>query len=160
MPIYHLLKRIDVHIINVERQGITMTTKDRAKLIQRLERLLAALNAAPTPYQCYAFTLDTPLGELGVTFDNGAGKLFSIFCRFAKPKLAAQRFPGEVNSTSGKWNHHYGKGYTVESIVSVFAAELARTRDARSIAVAMEQWQPSVQPILPSHAQTQMAASM
>jgi hypothetical protein len=57
-------------------------------------------------YTSYAWTLDTPLGPLGIT-PNGN----YIVCRFARD-YAALAAPGNRGSPySNKWNSHYDLGY-------------------------------------------------
>jgi hypothetical protein len=119
-----------------------MTAKDHAKLTKHLEAHLLSLGAVRTPDRCYAFSLQTPLGELGISIGihYPRSKIVTIFCRFGPgygspaPAFAMKRFPNEVGA-NGKWNFHFGHGCTVDSIFVCFAADLERTRDARTLAI-------------------------
>jgi len=68
--------------------------------------------------------LETMAGELTLAVDgrdqtNGPG---TVFTRFLEPKRAIKVVPGAtvcpihstVNLYSGKWNHHYFHGWTVD----------------------------------------------
>jgi len=112
-----------------------MNASQYATLVNRLESHLRAVGAVDEGGR---WVLATSIGTLRVTLEQwGRGRrrdrLISIFLAFDDASLAAARFPGEVNPYSGKWNMHFDAGScTVESILNVFAAELARTRDARA----------------------------
>ena len=109
-----------------------MNARDHKNLIRRVESHLLSLGAERTPDRSYPWTLQTPLGELGVNPNETHDKhLVTIFCCFnpapgsPAPILAMKRFPNEVGR-NGKWNFHFGSGCTVDSCFSVFAADLAR----------------------------------
>ena len=120
-----------------------MTTRDHVKLIKRIEAHLITLGAVPTPERSYEYALQTPIGELGITFCKTFHLygVTAIFTRFnpqpgaPAPELAMQRFPHEVGK-NGKWNHHFHKkSCSAESVYALFVADLEKTRDARALAI-------------------------
>lgn len=124
-----------------------MNIKDHAKLSKQIAAHLQSLGAAAADGQdvwASAWILATPLGDLNIKLERHCPreKLYSIFCRFDKPALGASRFPHEANPYNGKWNLHFGHGCTVASICAVFFSEIARTCDAKAIALSVAQWTP------------------
>lgn len=80
------------------------------------------------------FAIETELGELWIWPDKAdieSGLMLgSIFCRFQEPDRACERLNprrelgGGVNPYSGKWNHYYSHGTSVEYSLDVFFSQL------------------------------------
>jgi hypothetical protein len=96
--------------------------KDRKRFLAAIIRLLLNLGAQQDDDR---FVLQTKAGQLTFFPDiSGSEELGTVFARFDDPQVARQIV--ECNPYSGKWNHHYFDGWTVETATDDFTARLRR----------------------------------
>ena len=96
--------------------------KDSERFLASVVALLLSLGAQQDDDH---FILQTKAGRLTFFPDiSGRDELGTVFARFDDPKAARQLV--ECNPHSGKWNHHYFDGWTVETATDDFTARLRR----------------------------------
>ena len=94
--------------------------KQRQDFLVKVHVLLLSLGAE---YDCEEFSLQTKVGRLTlIPRENQAEGLGAVFCRFNCPNLA--RTLVDCNPYSGKWNHYYFSGWTVETACEDFASRM------------------------------------
>jgi hypothetical protein len=113
-------------------RGRGMRKADRIKFAKLV---LALIGSMPKPVRHQARTgrdheIDTPLGPLGLSVraNEDDGRTADVFGCFEYPRVAAAVLQPDdrVNPHSGKWNFHYGKGWTAEAAFADFEASLAQ----------------------------------
>jgi hypothetical protein len=96
------------------------TKKQRESFLARAKELLLRLAARQEGDE---FVLQTRAGRLrlhpNAHQEEGLG---TVFGRFDDPQAARQIV--DCNRFSGKWNHHYFDGWTVETAIEDLAARL------------------------------------
>jgi hypothetical protein len=116
-----------IMIATVRKQrNETMRTRTRKKDRERfLATVIALLLNLGAQHHDDHFVLQTKAGRLTL-YPNvyGSNELGTVFARFDDPKAARQIV--ECNPYSGKWNHHYFDGWTVETATDDFTARLRR----------------------------------
>lgn len=96
--------------------------KTRQQFITKVTALLLDLGAQQTDYD---FLLHTKAGLLRIyPADNMAVGLGTVFTRFDDPQ-AAGKLVG-CNRYSGKWNHHFFDGWSMESALNELDYQLRR----------------------------------
>lgn len=96
--------------------------KQRQLFLAKVATLLLDLGATPSDYD---FALQTKVGLLKLhPSENHCEGLGTVFTRFNDPK-AATELTG-CNPYSGKWNHFYFSGWTVDSAMENLALHLRR----------------------------------
>ena len=96
--------------------------KQRQLFLAKVADLLLDLGATPGDYD---FALQTKVGLLKLhPSENMADGLGTVFSRFDDPKAATELVG--CNPWSGKWNHHYFSGWSVDSAILDLAYELKR----------------------------------
>jgi hypothetical protein len=94
-----------------------MTKKERQRFVQKAVELLLSLGAKENEGNLYRFTMQTKAGSLHLTPEaNTTVGLGTLFTRFDDPATARQIV--DCNKYSGKWNHHYFDGWTVETAIA------------------------------------------
>jgi hypothetical protein len=94
-----------------------MTKKERQRFVRKAVELLISLSAKETVNGLYRFTMQTKAGSLHLTpEENTTIGLGTLFTRFDDPQAARQLV--DCNKFSGKWNHHYFDGWTVETAIA------------------------------------------
>lgn len=102
-----------------------ITPKQRRLFFTQAVKLLIDLGAQHEDGEPDRFTLPTKVGLLRLhTAMHHSDGLGTVFTRFDDPQTA-QRSVG-CNPYSGKWNHHYFEGWTVEAALEHFSAQLKR----------------------------------
>jgi hypothetical protein len=90
-----------------------MRKKERQRFVKQVKELLVKLGAEQRGEE---FTLETKAGWLTLhpteNFTDGPG---TVFGRFTDPTAA--RGLVDCNPHSGKWNHHYFNGWTVNEAI-------------------------------------------
>ena len=96
--------------------------KTRQQFVARITALLLDLGAKPEDFD---FALQTTAGLLRIhpTWNMAIG-LGTVFSRFENPQTARQ-FVG-CNPYSGKWNHHFVSGWSVESALAELENQLQK----------------------------------
>jgi len=96
--------------------------RQRERFLRLATELLCGLGAEPDGD---SYLLRTRAGRLVFhpTGHRGEG-LGTVFGRFDEPE-AARRLV-DCNPFSGKWNHHYFGGWTVESAIADLSAEFGK----------------------------------
>jgi hypothetical protein len=96
--------------------------KQRQRFIAKVTALLLDLGAEPRDYE---FALNTKAGLLKLhPTENHVEGLGTVFTRFEDPQ-AARKLVG-CNPYSGKWNHHFIAGWSVESALEELAYQLRK----------------------------------
>ncbi len=94
--------------------------KPHQQFIQKAKALLFSLGAKQHDKE---FVLQTKAGRLSLhlvsTETSGLG---SVFARFDDPHQAGRMV--NCNRFSGRWNHHYVDGYTVETAIDDLSSRL------------------------------------
>ena len=91
--------------------------KQRQLFLTKVQALLLGLGAVQHDEE---FILQTKIGSLTLSAsENTVEGLGSVFGRFDDPTLA--RSLVDCNPYSGKWNHHYFSGWTVEMAIVEFS---------------------------------------
>ena len=85
--------------------------KTRQQFIAKVTAMLLDLGATPTDFD---FLLNTKAGPLRIHPSENLA-LGTVFSRFDNPQ-AARQFVA-CNPHSGKWNHHFFDGWSVESAI-------------------------------------------
>ncbi len=102
-----------------------MQTKQRQLFLTKAIKLLLDLGAQQADGEMYRFTLETKAGLLRLHADaHQTEGLGTVFTRFDDPKAARQVV--DCNPFSGKWNHHYFSGWTVEAALADLSTQLQR----------------------------------
>ena len=100
--------------------------RDIQQFLARVIELLQSLGAVETD-STYRFTLETKAGRLTLHPDpNDTMGIGTVFTRFDDPQRAVALLGQSVNQYSGKWNHHYFDGWTVETALADFEFQLRR----------------------------------
>jgi hypothetical protein len=94
-----------------------MTKKERQGFVRKVVELLLSLGAKENEGKLYRFSLQTKAGCLNLTpEENRTLGLGTLFTRFDDPATARQIV--DCNKYSGKWNHHYFDGWTIETAIA------------------------------------------
>ena len=98
------------------------TKAQQESFLEKVRELLLLLSARQEGDE---FVLQTRAGRLRLHpdshDDDGLG---TVFGRFDDPEAARQIV--DCNPFSGKWNHHYFQGWTVETAIDDLAARLRK----------------------------------
>jgi hypothetical protein len=96
------------------------------KLVNGMKEIAIEKGAVPTPDGFYQFQLQTCVGLLRLSMSEGH-LLASVCCRFEEPERAVELIGRhQMNTYSGKWNHHWGKEGDSEMALVLFKADLER----------------------------------
>jgi hypothetical protein len=96
--------------------------KRRELFLAKAKALLLDLGAEPKGDD---YILQTKAGRLVLHPSDYEGEeVGTVFSRFDDPEAARQLV--DCNRFSGKWNHHYFNGWTVESAIADLSAQLRR----------------------------------
>ncbi len=99
-----------------------MSITQRQLFLAKAKALLLDLGAEP---QGDDFTLQTKAGPLRLhPSDDEGEEVGTVFSRFDDPQAA--RLLVDCNRFSGKWNHHYFNGWTVDTAIADLSAQLRR----------------------------------
>lgn len=99
-----------------------MRKKERERFVTKVNELLLNLGAEQ---QEDRFVLQTRAGGLTLhPTENTTEGLGTVFTRFDDPQAARQLV--DCNPYSGKWNHHYFGGWTVETATDDLSAQLKK----------------------------------
>lgn len=99
--------------------------KQRRLFFAAAVKLLLDLGAQHEDGESDRFVLSTNAGPLRLhPSSHQTEGLGTLFTRFDIPE-AARQLVG-CNPYSGKWNHHYFEGWTVEAALEHFSAQLKR----------------------------------
>jgi hypothetical protein len=99
-----------------------MRKRERQRFVKEAKALLLSLGADPKGDD---FVLQTKAGTLTLhATENRLDGVGTVFTRFDDPKAARQFV--DCNPFSGKWNHHYFDGWTVESALSDLKYQLGK----------------------------------
>jgi hypothetical protein len=100
--------------------------KQRQQFLAKIVQLLQSVGAVETD-STYRFSLNTKAGRLTLHPDpNDTMGIGTVFTRFDAPPRAVAILGQAVNPHSGKWNHHYFDGWTVETALADFEFQLRR----------------------------------
>ena len=93
-----------------------ITKKNQSLFINTMESELLKMGAVPFISDPLQFDLKTKYGILWIKIDNDPSELYTVNTRF----LSTENLPDfeNVNSWSGKWNHHFRKEYRPMEVVS------------------------------------------
>jgi hypothetical protein len=96
------------------------------KLLTGMKDIAIEKGAMPTPDGFYQLQLQTSVGVLRLSMSEGHS-LASVFGRFEEPERAVELIGRhQMNTYSGKWNHHWGKEDDPEIALRLFKADLER----------------------------------
>jgi hypothetical protein len=102
-----------------------MRKQDRQRCVGKATTLLLSLGAKQDGGEVYRFTLETKAGRLRLHPDadqrEGPGTLYTCF---DNPEAARQLV--DCNKFSGKWNHHYFDGWTVDTAIYDLTLQLKK----------------------------------
>lgn len=99
-----------------------MRKKEGQRFITKVRELLLSLRAEQREDR---FALQTKAGRLTLRpTENMTEGLGTVFGRFDDPEAARQLV--DCNPYSGKWNHHYFNGWTVETAIQDLAFWLGK----------------------------------
>jgi hypothetical protein len=102
-----------------------MRKTERQRFVKKVTQLLLELGAKQDGGEVYPFTLQTRAGRLVLHPDGdqriGLGTLYTCF----DDPQAARQFV-DCNRFSGKWNHHFFDGWTVETALHDLSSQLRR----------------------------------
>jgi hypothetical protein len=91
-----------------------MRKKEQQQFFKQVGQLLVSLGAEQ---QGEEFTLQTKAGRLMLhPTENKTDGPGTVFGRFDDPKAARQFV--DCNAFSGKWNHHYFDGWSLETAIA------------------------------------------
>ena len=100
--------------------------KQRQQFLAKVIELLQSVGAVETD-STYRLTLETKAGRLALHPDpNDTMGIGTVFTRFDDPQGAVAILGQSVNQYSGKWNHHYFDGWTVETALADFEIQIRR----------------------------------
>lgn len=103
----------------------TTRKKDRKQFIDKVAQLLLSFGAIQDGSEHYPFTLTTNAGPLRLHLDvEQSDGLGTVFTRFDDPQTAKKLV--DCNQYSGKWNHHYFDGWTVETALADLSFQLKK----------------------------------
>ena len=98
-------------------KGTNHDQKERQRFVRKAVELLLSLGAKETVNGLYRFTMQTKAGSLHLTPEaNTTIGLGTLFTRFNDLQAAQQLV--NCNKYSGKWNHHFFDGWTVETAIA------------------------------------------
>ena len=121
-----------------------MRKRDRERFVKRCNEVIASLGGTRSD-GIYQWELATRYGSLGLSVSEnrfeGPG---TVFTRFDDPKAARRHT--NCNPHSGKWNHHYFDGWTVETALADFEYRV------RSVLPAPDSLTPNTQAACPCDA--------
>lgn len=101
-----------------------MRKKDRQRFVKQVREMLLEMGAEQKDEY---LVLQTKAGALTLhPTENLTEGLGTVFTRFDNPQAARQLV--DCNPYSGKWNHHYFKGWSVESAVEDLFIQLTKVR--------------------------------
>jgi hypothetical protein len=104
-----------------------MSVTQRQLFLAKAKALLLHLGAVQ---QRDDFILQTRVGPLRLhPSDDESEEVGTVFSRFDDPQAARQLV--DCNRFSGKWNHHYFNGWTVETAIADLSAQLRRVTPTR-----------------------------
>jgi hypothetical protein len=93
-----------------------MRKRDRQRFVRLCNELIARLGGVRSD-GIYQWQLATRYGRLDLTVrENRCEGPGTVLTRFDDPSTARRHF--DCNPYSGKWNHHYFDGWTVEVAVA------------------------------------------
>ena len=96
-----------------------MKQRDRRLFVQRCIALIADLGGVHSEGGLYEWELPTNFGRLCLSVvEDTTGGPGTVFARFDNEKAAHPQTG--CNPYSGKWNHHYFDGWTVDAAVIDF----------------------------------------
>lgn len=99
-----------------------MRKRDRQRFVRQCNELIARLGGVSSDGM-YQWELATRYGQLRLTVrENRFEGPGTVFTRFDDPSTARRHL--DCNPYSGKWNHHYFDGWTVEAAVADFEYRL------------------------------------
>ena len=99
---------------------IIFSKKQRERFVANAKALLLGLAARQKEDE---FIMQTRVGRLTLhPVEHGKEELGTVFARFEDPEAAHEIV--DCNPFSGKWNHHYFGGWTVETAISDLSAQL------------------------------------
>lgn len=100
--------------------------KQRQQFLAKVIALLQSVGAVETD-STYRLTLETKAGRLALHPDpSDTMGIGTVFTRFDDPQQAVALLGQSVNPHSGKWNHHYFDGWTVDMALADFEFQLRR----------------------------------
>ena len=100
-----------------------MRKSERERFLAGVRKVLTDCGATHTPGGYYEYALTTIYGPLGLSLsDSQTGGPGAVFARFDDPARAE---PTHCNPYTGKWNHHYFDGWTVDAALADFARSIA-----------------------------------
>ena len=102
-----------------------MKKQERQQFITKVTQLLLDLGAKQDGGEVYPLTLQTKAGRLLLHVDGDQRDgLGTIYACFDDPQAARQLV--DCNRFSGKWNHHFFDGWTVETALHDLSVQLRR----------------------------------
>jgi hypothetical protein len=100
----------------IRERDQVMRKSERQRFVKKATQLLLDLGAKQDGGEVYPFTLQTKAGRLLLHPDaDQLDGLGTVFTCFDDPQAARQLV--DCNRFSGKWNHHYFDGWTVETAI-------------------------------------------
>ncbi len=111
----------------MKTRAVTKATKKTKRAFQDgARKILESLGAtlAPGEFPLHGWRLETRFGGLGLTIDpgfSGSGP-GTVFTRFDDPARARKGV--SCNQYTGKWNHHYFTGVTLETALEDLEGQL------------------------------------
>ena len=95
-----------------------MKKRERAKFLRLACEFIESIGGVHTnESDIYEYILPTAYGSLRLHVDeNATDGPGTVFCRFHNPALVPAAL--DANPYSGKWNHHYFEGWTVEQAIT------------------------------------------
>jgi len=89
-----------------------MRKRDQRQFAIQANELIESLGAEPVD-EWYPWRLETRAGPLSLRVDSEVLSVVgTVFTRFDSPSAA--KYLTDCNTSSGKWNHHFLEGWTVE----------------------------------------------
>ena len=99
-----------------------MRERDRRRFVRLCNDLIARMGGVRS-HGLYQWELPTRYGRLGLTTrQDGCQGPGTVFTRFDEPHRVDRQI--NANPYSGKWNHHYFDGWTVEAAFADFECRL------------------------------------
>jgi hypothetical protein len=98
--------------------------RDQRQFRIQADALIESLGAKPVD-EWYPWRLKTKAGPLSLRVDEEVASVIgTVFTRFDSPPDAEELV--DCNPYSGKWNHHYFDGWTVESALRDLSHQLRK----------------------------------